>query len=126
MADRDYYYERYNTEKNEIERCPIDDKDGKITGKCILNVIAYFDENPEIRKALGWIKHITKDTRDIEYNHQTQYLTHMVVQVDEHTVRDEYSVMDKAPEMLRLEELQGGRGYYFAHESGSFIIGGDF
>ena len=126
MADRiKWYYEKLG-EKGELKHCPMNDHDGSVTGHIVFGVPAWFDENPEERKRLGWIKHITQDTRDIEYNHQTQYLTHMVVQVDDYTVRDEYSVMDKSPEMLRLEELEGGRGYYFGSESGSILIGGDY
>ena len=117
MADRDYYYERYNTEKNEIERCPIDDKDGKITGKCVLNVIAYFDENPEVRKALGWIKHITKDTDKIDYNKQTQFLVRATNPIDEYTVEDVYHVLTKSEDQLAFEEMlavaEAGMGFTF-------------
>ena len=50
-------------EDGTIEHCPTYDYDGKITGKIVVNVQAYFDENPDERKRLGWIKHIerTKD-----------------------------------------------------------------
>ena len=93
MAERNYYYEKYD-ENYEKKTCPIDDKDGKITGKIILNVIAYFDENPEERKRLGWIKHIEVNTKDIEYNRQTQFLVKGIRQIDEYTVIDEYRVLD--------------------------------
>ena len=104
MAERNYYYEKY--EDGKTTSCPIDDKDGKITGKCILNVIAYFDENPELRKALGWIKHITHDPeKEMEYDKQTQFLAKSIKQVDEWTVEDEYHALPKSEELLAFEEL---------------------
>lgn len=104
MANRNYYYEKY--ENDEITMCPIDDKDGKITGKCILNVVAYFDENPEVRKALGWIKHITHDPEsEMEYDRQSQFVVRSTEQVDEWTVEDVYYVLDKSEDMLAFEEM---------------------
>lgn len=104
MADRKYFYERYK-EDYTSESCPQDDKDGKITGKFVLNVPAYFDENPEERKRLGWIKHITHDTKEIDYNHQTQFLVKSVRQIDEFTVEDVYNILTKSEEQLAFEEM---------------------
>lgn len=104
MAERDYYYEKYK-EDFTSEQCPMDDKDGKITGRCVLNLIAWFDENPTERIRLGWIKHLTKDTEKIEYDKQTQFLVKSVRQIDEHTVEDVYHVMTKSEEQLAFEEM---------------------
>ena len=108
MAERKYYYEKYDDEFKSTN-CPQDDKDGKITGKFVLNVIAYFDENPEERIRLGWIKHITHDPDDpeegIEYNRQTQFVVKSVRQVDDYTLEDVYHVLDKSEEQLALEEM---------------------
>lgn len=105
MAERNYYYEKYE-EDGKVTSCPIDDKDGKITGKIVLNVIAYFDENPAIRKALGWVKHITHDPeKEMEYDKQSQFVVAGVKQVDEWTVEDEYHVLDKSEELMAFEEL---------------------
>ena len=125
MAEEKWIYERLD-EKGVIRHCPMNDHDGSVTGHIVFGVPAWFDENPEERKRLGWIKHITKDTKDIEYNHQTQYLVRAVVQVDDYTVRDEYHVMDKSPEMMRLEEIEGRGSYYIGEGYGGIIIGGDF
>ena len=104
MAERNYYYERYK-EDCTAERCPQDDKDGKISGHLILNLPAWFDENPEERKRLGWIKHITKDTSKVEYDRQTQFLVKSVRQIDEFTVEDVYNVLTKSEEQLAFEEM---------------------
>lgn len=104
MAGRNWYYERLD-ENLERETCPQDDKDGKITGKIILNVPAYFDENPEERIRLGWIKHITHSTKDIEYNRQSQYLSQSINQIDAYTVEDVYHVLDKSEEQLLFEDM---------------------
>lgn len=111
MADRiTHYYERLKDD-GKIERAPVNDFDGKITGRIVFGVQAWFDENPEERKRLGWIKHITKDSKEIEYNHQTQYLTKATNIIDEYTVEDEYRVMDKSEEMMRQEETFGEKWY---------------
>ncbi len=110
MAEEKWTYERLR-EDGKIEYCPMNDMDGKITGRMIYGLKAWFDEHPEERKQLGWIKHIQHPTKDIEFNRQTQYLTKMLKRVDEYTVEDEYTVMDKSPEMMRLEELTQGQYY---------------
>ena len=104
MEKQKWYYERLDEEGN-IKRCPQNDDKGEITGKFIINLPAYFDENPEERIKLGWIKHIEHYPKEVEYDHQSQYLQKSVKQIDEHTVEDEYAVFDKTEEMLLLEEM---------------------
>lgn len=106
-------YERLN-ENLENQYCPKDDYDGSVTGtgKCILNVKAWFDENPEERKRLGWIKHIYPEIEKdgIEYDRQTQYIAWSKEQVDEYTIREVPHICDKSEEMMRLEELLDASG----------------
>ena len=104
MADRNYRYEKY-TDDDKIITCPIDDKDRTITGKYILNVIAYFDENPEERKRLGWIKHYYSDPSEIDYNPKSQFLVTSTEAIDEYTVKDVYNVLNKSEEQLAFEEM---------------------
>ena len=105
--DEKWEYEKLD-ENGKIKYCPINDYDGKITGHIVFGVKAWFDENPEERKRLGWVKHIHHDTKNIEYNKRTQYLKRGTKQIDEYTVEDVYHVMDKSEEMMRLEELTRG------------------
>ena len=119
MDEPKWYYERLD-EDGRIKRAPINDFDGKFTGRIVLGVQAWLDENPEERKARGWIRHIIHDTKDIDYNHQTQYLVKCVRSVDEYTVEDEYRIMDKSEEMMRLEELRADDWY----DEGIITIGG--
>lgn len=102
-------YEKLD-ENHKIKYAPQNDMDGSITGRMVYGLKAWFDENPEERKRLGWTKHIHPDRQEIAYNHQTQYLVTSPRQIDEYTVRDEYLVMDKSEEMMLMEEIQGG-GY---------------
>ncbi len=105
MADNNkWYYEKLD-ENGKVKSAPVNDYDGKITGHIVFGVKAWFDENPEERKRLGWVKHIQHETKDIEYNKRTQYLVPSIKQVDEYTIEDEYHIMDKSEEMMRLEEL---------------------
>ena len=106
MAEKNKWsYQKLDTETGKIKYAPVNDFDGSVTGHIVFGVPTWFDENPEERKRLGWIKHIQHDPKDIEYNKRTQYLVQSVRQVDEYTVEDEYHVMDKSEEMMRLEEL---------------------
>ena len=108
MADEPkWYYEKLD-ENGKIKRAPMNDFDGKITGRIVFGVKQWFDENPEERKARGWIKHITKRTKDIEYNRQTQYLIQEVRTIDEYTVEDVYHIVDKSEEQMRLAETNDG------------------
>ena len=124
MAEQKWYYEKLDEEGN-IKRCPTNDAKGEITGKFIINLPAYFDENPKERIKLGWIKHIEHYTSEIEYDHQAQYLQKSVKQIDDFTVEDEYTVFDKTEEMLLLEEMLecvnwGGSGIVFVGQEGEF------
>ena len=108
-----YFYEKLNEDLVPV-RCPGNDADGKITGKFIIGLKEYFDENPEERKRLGWIKHITHDPyKELEnFNKQSQYLSKTTVQVDEFTVEDVYNILDKSEEQLLLEEILEGTNVY--------------
>lgn len=119
-------YEKLN-EDMKIEYLPTNDTDGKITGKIIMNLKAYFDENPEERIRLGWTKHITYSDEEIkekvQYNPQTQYLIKYQKQIDEYTIEDAYNVIDKTEEMMLFEDMLAltrgtsinavGNGIYF-------------
>lgn len=88
------------------------DSDRSITGKYIINVKSYFDENPAERIRLGWTKHIHPD-RDLVYDKQTHYLVVLPKQVDEFTIVDEYHALPKSEEMLELEEMLESIGVWF-------------
>lgn len=106
MAEERYSYEKYNQETGKTEYCPIDDKDGKVTGKFILNVPKWFDENPEERKRLGWIKHIEHDSDEIlDFDPQTEFIVKSTKQVDEYTIEDVLHVMKKSEDQLAFEEM---------------------
>ena len=70
----------------------------------------WFDENPEERKRLGWIKHweyenmkeIKEDLPD--YDPVRHYLLKSEVTVDQYTTKDKYVIIEKTEEMLELEE----------------------
>ena len=113
MSEQKWYYEKLD-EEGKIKRCPMNDNKGEITGKFIINLPAYFDENPEERIRLGWIKHITHEPyKELEnFNQQSQYLSKTTVQVDEFTVEDVYNILDKSEEQLLLEEILGGTDVY--------------
>lgn len=100
-----YRYEKY--EDGKIVQCPINDKDGSVTGRFILNVPRWFDENPEERKRLGWILHIEHKPQELlpAYNPQTQFATLSTRQIDEWTVEDQYHIIDKSEDQLAFEEM---------------------
>lgn len=106
MADKEPKWDYQKVDENgKIKWAPVNDYDGKITGHIVFGVKAWFDEHPEERKSLGWIKHIRHNRKDIVYNKRTQYLVPSIKNIDEYTVEDEYHIMDKSEEMMRLEEL---------------------
>lgn len=114
MADKEPKWDYQKVDENgKIKWAPLNDYDGKITGHIVFGVKAWFDEHPEERKALGWIKHIRHDTKDIVYNKRTQYLVPSIKNIDEYTVEDEYHIMDKSEEMMRLEELCRNNAFLF-------------
>ena len=111
MADEPkWHYEKLD-EKGNVRYAPSNDADAKITGHHVFGLQAWFNENPEERKRLGWIKHIEHSTKDIEYDHATQYLVNAPVRVDEYTVEDHYIVMDMSEEQMRLAELGAGGAF---------------
>lgn len=117
MAER-YYYEKYDMESDERKYCPMNDENGEITGKCIIGLKEWFDENPEERKRLGWVKHIThRPTELIGYDSQTMYALKSVRQIDEYTIEDVYHLVEKSEEMMLFEEMYGA-----LQESG--VVGG--
>lgn len=81
------------------------DTDGSLTGRIVMNVKAWFDENPEYWKSNGWTKHIMHNSKDIEYNKQTQFLSCAPRQVDEYTIEDIYYILDKSEDQLAFEEM---------------------
>ena len=103
-----WYYEKLD-EDLKIKHAPYHDIDGKVTGKHIINLKAYFDENPEERIRLGWIKHIQLTHKEIKEQYPHNLMTHFVMTttkpIDEYTVEDEYHIVEKSEEMLRFEEL---------------------
>lgn len=105
-----WYYERMKAD-GAVEEIHVhtNDTDGSITGRVVINVKAWFDENPEERIRLGWTKHITFDENEVKerwpHNSQSQYLVKTIVQVDDYTVEDTYYVMDKSEEQMLLEEI---------------------
>lgn len=111
MAEKlSWHYEKLD-EDGKVKRAPLNDADGKITGRHVFGLQAWFDENPEERKRLGWIKHIYHKAKDVEYNHATQYLVNAVKNVDEWTVEDNWVIVDLSEEQMRLREV-GIHGYW--------------
>lgn len=121
MDEPKWHYEKLG-EDGKIQAVHINknDFDGKITGKIVFGVKEYFDENPAERIRLGWIKHITHETKNIDYNRQTQYLIKEVRTIDEYTVEDVYHIADKSEEQMRLNETSNGW-----LESDGIIFGGE-
>lgn len=107
-------YRKVNENAN-LEYCPTCDQTGKITGRIIFGLPVWFDEHPEERKALGWIKHIHPDKP--EYDKQTQFLITGTRQIDEYTIEDYYIIADKSEEMMVAEELS-------VNDGGIFFLGG--
>lgn len=85
---------------------PSNDNNGSITGKCVLNLLAYFDENPEEWRRCGFTRIIDHyDEMLDKYDPQTQFLVMEIKSVDEQTIEQVYNVVDKSEEMLLFEEL---------------------
>ena len=121
MAEQKWVYEKLD-ENGQVKTLPANDSKGEITGKFIIGLPEYFDEHPEERKRLGWIKHIRHSVNEIEYNKQTQYLRRNMIQIDDYTVEDVHEVFDKTEEMLLLEEMLDSIGYI----GGTGIVWGGF
>lgn len=98
-------YEKLDVD-GRVKFAPMNDADAKITGRHVFGLKAWFDENPDERIRLGWIKHITHSTKDVVYDKATQYLVNAPRRIDEYTIEDEWRVMDKSEEQMRLSELR--------------------
>lgn len=96
------------------------DHDGSMTGHIVINVRAWFDENPEERKRLGWTKHIHPDREELGFNPQTHYIVTSPRQVDEYTIIDEYRALPKTEEILALEELLDTIGGFYDGQSDDY------
>lgn len=105
--EKDWRYERLGEDgKVESVGSYTNDLERKYTGQYIINVKAYFDENPDFWKSHGWTKHIFYNMQDgIEYNRQTQFLVWSQRQVDEYTIEDVYHILDKSEDQLAFEEM---------------------
>lgn len=112
-------YEKLDENLNLVD-CPMKDTDGSVTGHIVFGVKAWFDEHPEERKRLGWIKHIRHDRSEIDYDPQTQILISSTRAIDEYTVEDVYHVINKSEEMMRLEEMLEALSYA---DSGVYLGG---
>lgn len=115
-----HHYEKLD-ENGDIKYLPVNDDKGEVTGRFIIGLKEYFDENPEERIRLGWTKHIEHDPKElVGYDPQTMYVVRSVRQIDEHTVEDVYHTVEKSEEMLLFEEMlnlamntNAGSGFVF-------------
>lgn len=107
-----YTYEKLVDGKRETVSEYTIDHDKSITGKFVVNVKAYFDENPEERIRLGWTKHIHPDSSLI-YDKQTHYLVTLPKQIDDYTIEDQYYALPKSEDMLELQEMLESLGVYY-------------
>ena len=112
MAESYDYVKLVDGERKTVSTYTIDN-DGSITGHIVVNVKAWFDENPEERKRLGWIKHIHPDRKLLDYNPQTEYIVTTTRQIDAFTVTDEFHILPKTEEMFVLEELLDSIGGWY-------------
>lgn len=111
MAER-WTYEKLDENYNK-QFCPMNDLDGKITGRPgIVGLKAWFDENPEERKRLGWIKHIEHDAKDQlgEYDAMTNYPVCTRKQVDEYTIEDDWRLLPISEELRVFVEMANTMG----------------
>ena len=130
MATEHWHYEKLDKD-GKLKQCPINDLKAEETGKFIINLPQYFDENPEERIQRGWIKHYTKTVKEIKEEIQFDPVSQFVVStprmIDEYTCEDEYHVIDKSEEQLAFEEMQSiagwGDGIYDAGEATVFVLG---
>lgn len=99
------------TADGKYQYCPANDFDGSVTGHIVINVRAWFDENPEERKRLGWIKHLYYESdaelkKDLpDWDPASQLLVKGTRRIDDYTIQDEYHVIDKTDEIMELEEM---------------------
>ena len=124
-------YEKLDEKTGKKKYLPMNDFDGKVTGKIVFGVKNYFDENPGEARRLGWIKHIHHTTKEIkelvgDWNRQTQTLMTTTRQVDEWTIEDQYHVVDKSEEQILFEELQSvsSNGDFNVYDDGVIWMSG--
>lgn len=120
--ERNWRYEKID-EEGKLKHCPMNDYDGKVTGRIVFGVAFWFDENPEERIARGWVKHITHKIKDLnlDYDPVTQYLVQSVDIIDEYTVEDHYHVVDKSEEQMRLSELLNYSNFWYEYDDADVI-----
>ena len=100
-----HHYEKLD-ENGDIKRLPVNDDKGEITGKYIIGLQEYFDENPDEAIRLGWTKHIEHTADELlGYDPQTMYAVRSVRRIDEYTVEDVFHAVEKSEEMLLFEEM---------------------
>lgn len=114
MATEHWHYEKLDAE-GKLRHCPQNDLKAEETGKFVINLPQYFDENPEERIQRGWVKHYTKSYKEIKEELQYDPITQFVVttprMIDEFTCEDEYHVIDKSEEQMWFEEMQSIAGW---------------
>lgn len=114
-------------EDGTIQNCPAVDAEGEVTGHIVIGVKQWFDEHPDERIRLGWIKHISYDYDEIKekwpHNPQSQILIRTTKQVDEYRVEDVYHAVDKSEEAMLMEEIFNTAGLYVP--SGHVILDGN-
>lgn len=124
--EKKWHYEKLGEDgKTQTIYTYTNDFEGKITGKTVINVKAYFDENPEEARRLGWIKHITHSAKElgIEYDPVTQFIVASPKMIDEWTVEDVLHVMDKSEELMAFEDLYSMASW---SEDGITFVGDHF
>lgn len=111
MAEQRWRYEKLDDDMKRVF-CPMNDLDGKITGHIVVGLSKWFDEHPEERKQLGWIKHIETDWKDQvpDYDSTRQYLVRGLRQIDEYTVEDVWHAMPLSEEMMMWIEMSNALG----------------
>ena len=88
--------------------------------------MVWFDENPEERKRLGWVKHYYYEkTSDIiaelpDYDPALYYVTQGKEIIDEYTVKDKYYLIPKTEEMMAMEEMLEAMNLYVP--TGTMIV----
>lgn len=93
------------TEDGEMEYLPKNDNNGEITGKIIVDLKSYFDENPELWKQLGWFKIIEPEYEKLDFDKQTERYDIATKRIDEFTF-ERYPVFRKKTEYeLMCEEV---------------------
>lgn len=110
-------YEKLD-ETGRMQYCPHSDPNGEITGQHVIYLKQWFDENPEERKRLGWVKHLYYESNEEfyadypDFNPALQYAVPGTKIIDEWTIMDSYDLADKTDEMKELEAMFEIMGLY--------------